>query len=270
MLRRLWRARAPRPRSAAELFAHADRLRRQGRAAEAARLVDAGLALDPNNLTGHLLAAYLHAAARTLEPARREFTWVLRRDPTHPRARLGLARLALEEGDVEACREALTQALRLYPDFPEAQALLGALAVRRPATTAASPPAAPLERVRLPGLAGAVVALHPDGDVIAARPDGASAHGERLGRAVSLAAAALASARLGPLRRAVLESAEVSYFMRADTALILALALPRTTQITQGTLEVNRLWAAVRPELGVRARPAPRATGTDGGARRVS
>jgi len=35
----------------------------------------------------------------------------------------------------------------------------------------------------------------------------------------------------------------------------LALALPRTTHITQGLLEVNRLWAAARHELTVRPEP---------------
>jgi tetratricopeptide (TPR) repeat protein len=267
MLRRLWggASAAPRPQTPAELFAMADRLRREGRAAAAARCVADGLSLDPNNLTGHLLAGYLHLIASRVEPARAEFAWVLGRDPTHPRAQLGLARLALEEGDVAAAREALRQALRLYPDFPEAQALLGALGRQR-ATPAAPPPsaepaaapAAPLERLRLPALAGSFVALGPDGNVLAARPDSAAEHGERLARAMSLAAAALSSARFGPPRRGVIEAAEESYFLRADGTLTLALALPRTTQITQGTLEVNRLWAAAQHEMAVRADSARR------------
>ncbi len=268
ILRRLWRSSAvPRPPTAGELFALADRLRREGRAAAAARCVADGLALDPNNLTGHLLAGYLHLIASRIEPARAEFVWVLGRDPTHPRAQLGLARLALEEGNVAGCREALIKALRLYPDFPEAQALLGALTARRDAPAAPAPPAPAastasakptLERLRLPALAGSFVVLGADGTVLAARPDGAGEHGERLARAMSLAAAALTTAQLGAPRRAVIEAGTDAYFVRADARLTLALVLPRTTPITQGALEVNRLWAAARHELGVRADPARR------------
>ena len=246
MLRRLWGpAVAPRRQTPAQLFTQADRRRRDGRAAEAARLVAAGLAQDPDNLTGHLLAAYLHLAARTIEPARGEFTWILGRDPAHPRALLGLARIALEEGDVETCRESLGRALRIYPDFPEAQALLGATAARRPAPAPAPPPASPPERMRLPTLARGLIVLGPDGGVLTAQPESLAGHGEQLARTARLAAATLRSARLGAPRRAVVESREESLFVRLDPALTLALALPRTTQITQGLLEVNRMWAAV-------------------------
>jgi tetratricopeptide (TPR) repeat protein len=245
LLRRLWSSAPPRRRpTPVELFALADRRRRDGRAAEASRLVAAGLAQDPDNLTGHLLAAYLHLAARTIEPARGEFTWILRREPRHPRALLGLARIALEEGDVTACRESLSRALRLYPDFPEAQALLGATATpTAPAQSTAS--AAPLERLRLPTLARALLVLGADGAVRTARPESLASHGERLARTVALATAALGTAGLGRPRRAVVESREEAQFVRTDPALTVALALPRTTQITQGLLEVNRMWAAV-------------------------
>jgi tetratricopeptide (TPR) repeat protein len=210
--------------------------------------VQAGLALDPNNLTGHLLAAYLHLAARTIEPARLEFTWILRRDPAHPRALLGLARIALEQGDVAACRESLTRALRIYPDFPEAQALLGATVVRAPAPVA-PPPVPPLERLRMPPLARALLIVGAEGEVLHSRPREAAGHGERLARAARLAAAAMRSAGLGAPRRAMVETAEEAYFVRIDAALTTALALPRTTQITQGLLEVNRVWAAAGADL---------------------
>ena len=86
VLRRLWRpAVARRPETAAELLGQADRLRRVGRFGEAAQLVARGLSLDPASITGHLLAAYLHVARRTVEPAKQEFRWVLERDPSHPR-----------------------------------------------------------------------------------------------------------------------------------------------------------------------------------------
>ena len=103
-------------------------MRREGRYAEAASLVASGLALDPSSVTGHLLAAYLQSAQRTIEPRRtREFRWVLGAIPPIPRALLGLARIALEEGDVVGCRECLSSALRAYPDFPEARAVLDAI-----------------------------------------------------------------------------------------------------------------------------------------------
>jgi tetratricopeptide (TPR) repeat protein len=255
-----------RPKTAAELWGQADRLRRAGRFGEAAQLVERGLSLDPASITGHLLAAYLHVARRTVEPAKQEFRWVLERDPSHPRALLGLARIALEEGDLEGGREALVRGLRAYPDFPEAQALLDGLATRRPTP----PPARPrLDRLRLPAAARALLALGGDGAVIAARPEAAAGAGRRIAQAVRLAAAALQRAGLGALRRAIVEDAEEAHFLRADATLTLAVALPRTTQVTQGLLEINRLWAAAQHELAV-AREAVAGATASASARRVS
>ena len=250
-----WPGRPQRPQSVPELFALADRLRRDGRTGDAARLVATGLEREPNNLTGHLLAAYLHLAGRTIEPARREFRWVLARDPQHPRALLGLARLALEENDLDACRDSLTRALGLYPDFPEAQALLGAIALPRSSPAPPPPPSPPLERLRLPSLARALVVLGADGGVIAGRPGDVKGDGDRIARALSLAAATLQRAGAGAPRRAFVEDGEETFFLRCDAEITIALALPRTTHITQGLLEVNRLWAAARHALTVRPEP---------------
>src|SRR5215470_12569133 len=180
VLERLWRS-GGRRRSPTDLFGQADRLRREGRYAEATTLVTSGLALDPNSVTGHLLAAYLHAAQRTIEPAKREFRWVLSRDPVHPRALLGLARLALEEGDLVGCRECLSSALRAYPDFPEARAVLDALTAASPANAAPATAPARLERLRLPAAARALVVVDAQGLLLAERPDVADA-GPRLAR----------------------------------------------------------------------------------------
>jgi tetratricopeptide (TPR) repeat protein len=249
VLQRLWwPASSRREPTPAELFGHADRLRRAGRYAEAAELVLQGLSLEPNSVTGHLLAAYLHVARRTIEPAKEEFRWVLARDASHPRALLGLARLALEEGDVDGCRESLVRALRAYPDFPEAQALLDGLATRRPTSAPARPR---LDRLRLPAAAHAAFVLGGDGALLAARPDSTGAAGERLARAAGLAAATLQRAGLGPLRRGIVVDADEAHFLRVDVTLTLALTLPRTTHVTQGLLEVNRLWAAVQHEYAV-------------------
>ena len=247
-LGRLWRPGAPRrAETAAELFGQADRLRRAGRYAEAAQLVARGLSRESSSITGHLLAAYLHVARRMIEPAKQEFRWVLEHETSHPRALLGLARLLLEEGDVEGCREALVRALRAYPDFPEAQAVLDSLAAHR--TT--PPPAQPrLDRLRLPAAARALFVLGGDGAVHAARPDAAAA-GRRLARTAGLATATLRRVGFGTLRRGVVEDAAEAHFLRADATLTLAVALPRATQLTQGLLEINRLWAAAQHELAM-------------------
>ena len=249
MFRRLWRAGISRREATpAELFGHADRLRRAGRYAQAAQLVFEGLARDPASITGHLLAAYLHVARRTMEPAKQEFRWILERDASHPRALLGLARIALEEGDVDGSREGLVRALRAYPDFPEAQALLDGLAMRR----LAPPPGRPrLDRLRLPPAACALLALAGDGAVVAAQPEDAREGGLRLARAAGLAATTLQRAGFGPLRRGIVVDADALHFLRTDVALTLVLTLQRTTHITRGLLEVNRLWAAAQHELAV-------------------
>ena len=246
---RLWRpGLARRERTAAELFGHADRLRRAGRHAEAAALVARGLEQDPVSVTGHLLAAYLHVARRTTEPARQEFQWVLDREASHPRALLGLARIALEEGDVDGGRAALVRALHAYPDFPEAQALLDGLATPR----AAPPPGRPrLDRLRLPPAARALVVLAGDGSVVAAQPESASEEGLRLARSANLAAAALQRAGLGPLRRVIVAATDALHILRADATLALAVRLPPATPLTQGLLEINRLWAAAQHELAI-------------------
>src|SRR5260370_9044451 len=55
--------------------------------------------------------------------AKTSFRRVLSLDPYHPRALFGLARIALEEGDIEGCRPFLDRAIQYFPDFPEAKAL---------------------------------------------------------------------------------------------------------------------------------------------------
>jgi hypothetical protein len=63
--------------------------------------------------------------------------------------------------------------------------------------------------------------------------------------------------------------ADDTHFLRADVTLTLALTLPRSTHITQGLLEVNRLWAAAQHELAV-AREEVVETTPSVGTRRVS
>ena len=140
----------------------------------------------------------------------------------------------------------------------------------RPSRPPAPPPAPPrLDRLRLPASARALLALGGDGAVIAARPEAAAGAGRRIARAVRLAAAALQRAGLGALRRAIVEDAEEAHFLRADATLTLAVALPRATHVTQGLLEINRLWAAAQHELAV-ARDAVAGPTASASARRVS
>ena len=128
LLDRMRGALGTRAPSASELFRQADRLRHEGRSEEATLLVQEGLRRAPTSSAGHLLAGYLHLGARRVEPARASFRTVLALDPDHPRALLGLARIAIESGDPAAARPYLERALQYHSDFPEARALEDMLA----------------------------------------------------------------------------------------------------------------------------------------------
>ncbi|MEX2148504.1 MAG: tetratricopeptide repeat protein [Candidatus Rokuibacteriota bacterium] len=245
LLSRMWASR--RALTLVEAFRRADRFRREGRLPEAMAMVGYGLGLDPDNITGHLLAAYLHAAGRAMAPAKAEFQWVLGRDPHHARALLGLARIALEEGQPTGCRELLGRALRFYPEFPEAQALLGAVtALAAPAPPAVAP--VTLDRLRLPDHGRSLVVARHDGALVGTGDgdDDEATRAAALARILVVAAAALTRGGFGAVRRAIVEDREEAVFARTDGAMLVALTLPRTTAITQGLLEVNRLWAGVR------------------------
>jgi tetratricopeptide (TPR) repeat protein len=271
ILRGLWTPRGGRESlTVPEALRRAEAQRREGRYAEAAALVARALELDPGNLHAHLLAAYLHSARRAMAPAREEFRWVLGHDAHHARALLGLARIALEEGDAHECRDLLRRALRFYPEFPEAAALMAAVRTREAAPLpAASATAAPrVERLRLPGTGRALIIGRADGGLIASQPvaDDAKDVSEALARTLRLAAASLERAGLGPLHRAIVEDDHDAVFTRTDGDLVVSLALPRATDPTQGLLDVNRLWSATLHELGLAAGPpaaAPSSTPAD-------
>jgi len=124
---RIWHmlggGRRRRPTSA-QVFRQAQRLRDDGRFEDAAELVADALIREPGSVVGHLLAGSLHMTLRETGQARTSFERVLALEPTQPRALLGLARIALEDGETVACRDLLSRALARYPDFPEARALL--------------------------------------------------------------------------------------------------------------------------------------------------
>lgn len=267
---RLWASRGGRePQTVPEALRRAEQRRREGRDAEAGAFVARVLELDPDNLHAHLLAAYLHVARRATAPARQEFRWVLGHDANHARALLGLARIALEEGDAHECRDLLRRALRFYPEFPEATALLEAVRTREAAPPPASATAAPrVDRLRLPGTGRALIIGRADGGLIASQPvaDDAKDVSEALARTLQLAAATLGRAGLGPLHRAIVEDDHDAVFTRTDGDLVVSLALPRATDPTQGLLDLNRLWSAMLHELGLAAGPpaaAPSSTPAD-------
>ena len=259
LLRRLWRPAARHaPLTVPDALRRAEQRRREGRYAEASALVTRALELDRDNLHAHLLAAYLHVAGRATAPAKAEFRWVLGHDANHARALIGLARVALEEGDGRACHDLLRRALRFYPDFPEAAALLDALRARDSPPPAAAP-APRVDRLRLPGTGRALIVGRADGGLIAAQPvtDEAKDVSEALARALRLAAAALQRCGLGPVHRAIIDDGRDAVFMRTDGDLVVSLALPRATDPPQGLLDVNRLWSATLHELGLAAATPP-------------
>jgi len=238
----------PRGPSAAELFRRADRLRHEGRYGEATRSVEEGLRRAPTSAAGHLLAGYLHLAAREVEPAREAFQSVLALDPDHPRALLGLARIAIEAGDPDAARPALSRALQYHPDFPEARALEEMLegwpAAHADPTPAHAPPVRPGTRGG-PGDGREPILARLDGTVVFAEcGEGREPIiAQHVIQVVRVASATLNRAGLGRLRRGVIEGAEASTYLQTDTGLVLALTLPSETSIADGLGELGLLWA---------------------------
>jgi len=263
LLSRIWGAitSLTRPPNPATLFRRADLYRQEGRFEEAADLVAQGLRLSPNNGVGHLLSAYLHLAFRQIGPAKSEFQSVLRLDPYHPRALLGLAKIALEERDIAACRPFLDKALQYYPDFPEARALQEM--VSGWSVVAAGPGQAPayagpplqLERLKPPAGGREFVLTQADGTLVFAQhgdkdAEDLAAHVTQVFR---IASATLQRAGLGALRRGIVQAAAETSFFRSNDRLILSLSFPHDVKIGFGILETDTLWTNSLRALGVRA-----------------
>ena len=256
ILARAWGAIRPGRRQAtsADLFRRAERCRRAGQLEEAAVLVYQGLALDPRSVLGHLLAGYVHAAFRRGEAARMEFRAALAIDPDHPRALLGLARIALEEGDAAGCLDGLRRALAVYPDFPEARALIEAVGGPG-APRVEGPAAAPrgFERLPLPVGSRECVVGRPDGSVIFSHPGRAATEvlGPHLVRLSRIASATLARAGLSAMETAVVEASAGTTFVRSDARMILALTLPREVPIGVGQRQAEGLFTRCLDQLGL-------------------
>lgn len=223
-----------------ELFTKARRYREEGRFEEAADVVARGLALDARSVVGHLLAAHLHLVFRRVAAAAEDFERALALDPEQPRALLGLARIAFENGESGRCRELLSRALDRYPDFPEARVLFEAIpsvsGARRPEPAADSALKAP------PGSLATLV-MRDDTVVFAAPPltaaDPLVDHTLRLTR---LAAALLARVGYGRLDRAAVHGTASTTYLRRDTGRMLSVTFPVDGPSDD---EVQRFWRVV-------------------------
>lgn len=234
------------PRSASSLFRLADQYRHEGRYEDAAELVTEGLRVSPNIAVGHLLDAYLHVVFREMPAAKASFRRVLGLDPYHPRALFGLARIALEEGDIEGCRPFLDRAIQYFPDFPEAKALQEMVATWTAPASGASTAIGTIstERLRLPPGAQDLVLTRADGTLVFAQ--GSEERQKHLGlhmtQVYRIASATLARAGLGAMRRGVIEGAAETTFLRSDGGVILGVALARDVEVGAGLVQVGRLW----------------------------
>jgi len=234
--------------TASALFLRADQCRQDGQYDEAQRLVAEGLALAPENSTGHLLAASLHLAGRDTAAAHSAFRRALELDPYHPRALLGLARIAFEEGEIAGARGHLARALEYHQDFPEAEALLGLLeGWTPPAPGSTGATTGRLDRLAVPPRARDLVLMDEAGATVAAGPGPARepvllAH---LAQVKHISASALARSDLGPLRRGYVDCDGALTVLRADDGRLVAVTLPAGTAPAEGWRQLDRVWSDV-------------------------
>jgi tetratricopeptide (TPR) repeat protein len=241
-----------RSRTATTLFRQADQYRNAGRYAEAAELVARGLAQAPESSVGHLLSAYLHVARRETEPARLALLHVLTLDPYHPRALLGLARIALEEGNPEGATPLLDRALQFYPDFPEAQAL------RDMVGGWSSGPTGELEDTPRSALSHGPERSSDARELIVARADGTVVRAgvdvdderltplaQHLTQVQRMASATLGRAGFGPLHHGVIETGTGTTFLLSESDLFLSATLSDSNEIGAGLAAVGALWTTL-------------------------
>jgi hypothetical protein len=207
------------------------------------------LALAPDSGTGHLLAAYLHLVGRDTALARASFQRVLESDPYHPRALLGLARIAFEDGETDRSRRYVAVALEYYRDFPEAEALRDLLNgwTSTEAGVRAAPPPAGRGPTLPPGARDMVLIDDGAARVVAetapARVPDLARH---LAQVHHIAASALSRSGFGPLRRAFVDCDDGLTVLRVDGRALLAVTLPEPTPPSEGWEHLDRLWTDVR------------------------
>jgi tetratricopeptide (TPR) repeat protein len=236
----------------ATLFRRADRYRNQGRYAEAAQLVSRGLRQAPDSSVGHLISAYLHMAGRRMNRAKSEFHRVLDVDPYHPRALLGLARIQIEDQDLEGAKTLLDRALQYYSDFPEARALREMLVgwPRTQVDLRKAPASGFLAEPSKPARERDVVALRADGNLVLTGTD--EERGRQLAQHVMqvyrTASATLSRAGLGSFRSAAIDTGSCMTFLLKDADLVFSATLDGTIEVGAGLAQIARL----RADLGVK------------------
>ena len=238
----------------AMLFRRADRCRSQGRYDEAARLVARGLRQAPDSTVGWLISAYLDVAGRRMDRAKSEFNRVLAGDPYHPRALLGLAKISIEDHDLEGAKTLLDRALQYYADFAEARALREMLAGwprtqadRREAPASGLFLGQPTKSTRERD----VVAVRTDGNLIFTRTDEERGRqlAQHLMQVYRTASAALSRAELGSVRSAAIDTGTGMTFLLRDAELLFSATLDGHVEVGAGFAQVGRL----RADLGVKA-----------------
>lgn len=226
-----------------QLFSNARRHRDEGRFEEAAQIVARGLVLEPRSIVGRLLAAHLHLVFRDVAAAIQDFEAVLSLDPEQPRALLGLARIAFEEGDAPRCRELLARALRRYPDFPEAQVLLDAIPAAADRAGRQAPGPHDATTLEPPATSTATIVMRHDALVFAAPPDTEAARlAEHTVRVERLAGALLSRVGYARLERAEIHAAGTTTYLRRDTERMLSTTFPTGAA---AEAEVERFWRVV-------------------------
>jgi len=236
------------------LFRQAARYRDAGRFEEAAELIARGLKLHPDNIVGHLMAGSLHFVFREMDRAKAEFERVLTLDGVHPRALLGLARIAMEEDEHERSAEFLRRALGRYPDFPEAQALLavvtaaGAVSTPRPAHAA---PAIVADRLRVPPESREMLLARADAALLAAQPRGPRSEelASRTAQLYRLAAALLERSGMHALHHAIIEGAAENTYLRSEDDTLLSLTFGRDLEVPAALTHLERVWTNCKAEL---------------------
>src|SRR5215470_15306998 len=220
------------------MFRQAQRLRDEGRLQDANDLVEAALRREPGNVVGHLLAGSLHMALRETGQARTSFERVLALDATQPRALLGLARIALEEGETAACRELLEIARGLTVDASSKRAATPNDALRT-------------ERLRLPAECREAMFMQSDASLVFAEPRGPRSEAVAAGavKLARVATAMLERAGFGPLRHAVIEGPAETTYVRADDTALLTLAFDYDVKAESAVAHLERVWGSCRSEI---------------------
>ena len=118
----------------------------------------------------------------------------------------------------------------------------------------AGPPLA-AERLKPPAAGREFVLTQADGTLVFSQQGDKDAEdlAAHVTQVYRIAAATLARAGLGALRRGIVQATTETTFFRSNDRLILALTFPQDVKIGFGLLETDKMWTNSLRELGVRA-----------------